>query len=489
MQTLSYADVKPSKSFYDFNSILKVVNVFLCTLTIYVYSIEGANEYVNTFTIVLAIIIALENIGMLFYEKRTSNPFIIILVFITTVFYIARVTTLVSIPSSETFDRDSITYIDLNYALIFIFFSNASIFFGFYISRVLNFKHVKIKRTTYSFGKTRNLLVILLFAILLVIIGSMGISLGGMIDFFVVTFFHSEVIFLFTFAFIAYHYENIPRIVLWIVILLILLFIFFVTIAGSRSGILTAGYLLLISILVVKQRFLVSKTIVLISLMLIPISIFLYIVSTFNRDLELKETNAANLFKLVIEENIFDWEKANFFLGKIYQRIGFLDYTTSLIKNKEKFTEVINPVYYTKSIIDNVLTPGFDIFNTTKASHTLGPLARGEVIPTRIEAEKIYNSDMMGVYGEYYVMFFGYPALVVIFLLAFGFQRIYDSLGIISLPTFMSKVLIVAIFYTWVNSFGSDWIAIELVSTISTAFLLKSFYYTHNKRKYYVYKS
>lgn len=487
MQTISYANIKSTKSFYDFNSILKFFNILLCIFTIYLYSIKGANEYVNTFTIILAIIITSENIGMLFYEKRRSNPFIIILVFITTVFYTARITTLVGIPISETFLRDSITFDDLNYALIFIFFCNASIFLGLYISKALNVKNINLIKTAYSPRKTRNLLVILSVAILLVIMGSMGFNFGGVVDFFVVTFFHSEVIYLFTFAFIAYHYENIPKLIRWLVILLILLFIFFVTIAGSRSGILTAGYLLLISNLVVKQRIRVSKTIVLSSLMLIPISVLLYIVSTFNRDLEIKETNAVNLFRLIKEENVFDGEKGNFFLGKIYQRIGFLDYTTSLIKNRENFSKVINPVYYTKSIIDNVLTPGFDIFNITKASHTLGPLARGEVMPTRIEAAEMYNSDMMGVYGEYYVMFFGYPALAVIFFLAFIFQRIYDTLGINSLPDNLYKVLVVTIFFTWVNSFGTDWIVIEFVTTICTAFFLKSFYYTHTKkREYYI---
>ena len=127
------AIAKKKKSMYDFNSILRGINIFLCLLSIYLHVSKGDNEYTNQTTIVLGVLLGMENIAMLIYEKKTNNPFLIILVFLITIFYLLRVCTLISVPFSEIFSRDSITVGDLNYALIFIILSNASMFFGFYL--------------------------------------------------------------------------------------------------------------------------------------------------------------------------------------------------------------------------------------------------------------------------------------------------------------------------------------------------------------------
>ncbi len=470
-----------TKSLYDFNSLLKIANIFLCILSVYLYSEEGNNEYVNIYTIILAVIIGLENIGMLFYEKRRRNPFILIIVFLSTVFYLTRITTLIAIPLSAIFERDSVTSYELNYALLFIILCNVSMFLGFYIRMSHKVKPENERQAKYSARKMRNVILIPLLMVIIMWLNSIGIAGGGLASFLIELFFHQQVLLLFSFVFLIYHYDDIPRKARWQVLFIMLGYVFFVSVSGSRSAILVIGILILISFLVVKKRVLVNKWIILTCLILIPISIFLYIFATFSRGLELRETNAISLLNLMNEQGFFDLERMHFFLGRIFERIGFLDFSASLIAQREKFSVVLNPIYYIKSIIDNVLTPGFDIFNTPRASHALGHVGVGQGIPTRDTIAESYQSDQMGIYGEYYVLFFGYPALVGFFFLAYIFQWLYDSFRTKNFfLACLYRVLLVNTFLLYMNSFGTDWVFFEFIGTVCTCLVFIRYYYSPN---------
>lgn len=482
MQAKSSA--KSKNSLYDFNTLLKYANIFLCALSAYLYSLNGDNEFVNIYTVVLAIIIGVENISMLFYEKKRRNPFIIIIVFLSTVFYLARITTLVAIPLSTIFERDSVTSGDLNYALIFIILSNASMFLGFYIRWVNSVKQENVIKAEYSTKKKRNMIVILIIMIMLLGLNSMQIGGGGLVSFLIEVFFHQQVILLFSFVFLFYYYDKISGRARLQIAIIILAFVFFVTLSGSRSGILGIGILLFMSMLVVRQKVLVSKWVILICVLMIPISIFLYIAATFNRGLEEKQTNAINVLKMMNEQKFLDKESVQFFLGRIFERIGFLDFSTSLIANSEKFSGVVNPIYYSKSIVDNVLTPGFDVFNTPRVSHALGHVALGQGIPTRDTIAESYQSDQMGIYGEYYILFFGYPAIVAFFFLAYIFQWVYDFFrkkGL--LFSYLCQVLVLNIFIIYMNSFGTDWLILEIMGHVATALFFVKYYNSSNNSK------
>ena len=470
---------KSTQSLYDFNSLLKVLNGFLCTLIVYLYTVEGDSEYLNIFTVFLAIVTGLQNIGMLFYEKRKRNPFIIIIVFLSTLFYLARIITLIIVPISAIFERDSVTPADLNNALLFIILSNSSMFFGFYIRRVRQVKPGNEIRAKYAVKKKRNMIMILMILILILGLNFMKLTGSGVVSFIIEIFFHEQVILLFSFVFLFYFYDTISGRARWQIGLILLAYIFLVTLSGSRSGILWIGIMMLISVLVVKQKILFSRWIILSCIVLIPISIFTYIVATFNRGLEVRETNAINVLNMIKEQGLLEKESIQLFLGRIFERIGFLDFSTSLIANREKFSGVVNPIYYSKSIVDNVLTPGFDVFNTPRVAHALGHVAVGQGIPTRDTIAESYQSDQMGIYGEYYLLFFGYPAVVVFFFLAYIFQSLYDFFR--TKPPFLSclyRVLLLNIFLLYMNSFGSDWVIFEILGTICTCLLFARYYYS-----------
>ena len=466
------------KKFIDFNSTLQLINGFFCILSIYLFGLKGYNEYINIFSIALALILGLVNIGMLYYEKKRRNPFIVIIIFISTIFYLGRVVTLVAYPLSVIFERDSVTVKDVNYALIFIILSNISMFIGFYLRKKNKKKSINKKKISeYSNLKTRNVIGIPLILIFIMWIQSFGIANGGMASFLIEIFFHQAVILLFSFIYIVYYFEDIPSRIRLQILFIIFSFVFFVTIGGSRGAILGILIIMLVSILVVKQKVLLSKKIIMLFLVLIPITVILYVIATFNRGLEVKEANLFTILNLMDEKNFINADTINFFLGRIFERIGFLDFSTCLIAKREIFSEVINPIYYLKSIVDHILTPGFDVFNTPRASHSLGHIAIGQEIPTKLTLAESYQSDQMGIYGEYYVMFRGYPALIIFFLMAYIFQWIYDSFNRENqLLSFLYKGLFLYLFYGYVNSFGSDWFLFEVVGTIFTGLVFNKYY-------------
>ena len=53
------------------------------------------------------------------------------------------------------------------------------------------------------------------------------------------------------------------------------------------------------------------------------------------------------------------------------ERIGFLDFSLDMIANAASYSTIINLKYYLKSIVDNILTPGFDIYDVPSATHAL----------------------------------------------------------------------------------------------------------------------
>ena len=86
---------------------------------------------------------------------------------------------------------------------------------------------------------------------------------------------------------------------------------------------------------------------------------------------------------------------------------------------------------------------------------------------------------MMGIYGEYYVMFYGYPALLVYFLFAFMIQRVYDTIKTKDqLQAYFYQTFCISVFFTWMNSFGSDWIMNEAVSLIFTGMFIHRYYHS-----------
>jgi len=470
--------MKTSKTLFDLNFLLRIANVLICGLCIYLFNIIDDCGIINVFTIVLVCFFAIENIGMLAYEKRKRNPFIIILVLVITVFYMARVATILHIPASASLYKSlfSPSATELNYALIFILLANAAMFAGFYCAEKFNEHRKKIVCKEDNFPQIKNAIIIIALVLSVSFFNVLNFELLGRLTGYIQTLLNRFTILLFTFTILAYHYNKISLRTRVLFMFIVTLIVILITLSGSRSGVLYVGMALLMGILVVKQKVMVSKKSVLVILILIPISIIFFATATFKQQQGIKDTITIEHLS-ILEESHAVYEIIEGYLPFIYYRLGFLDFSTELIANRQKFAQIINGKYYAESIVDNVLTPGFDVFDTPKASNALSYISRGEPVPDKDQIMSYYQSDQMGIYGEYYVFFNGYPALVVFFFMAFIIQRIFVNLQTANgLLTCIYRAVLLNLFYIWLNSFGLDWFVFDVVVAVITTFIFARFY-------------
>jgi hypothetical protein len=292
-----------------------------------------------------------------------------------------------------------------------------------------------------------------------------------------------EIILLIVFTALIYHYNNLSLKVRFFLIISIPLIIIFITLAGSRAGMLSILMLALFSLLAVNKNFKVSKNQILSSLILIPIAILLFIGATYIRDLgTVHNSTPLSILNTQFLQNHLKNKSLNDHVNTISYRLGFLDYSTELITLKTQFSKIINPEYYFKSIIDNALTPGFDIFDIPRSSHAINEIRNGKTIINKNQMGS-YRSDQMGIYGEYYVLFRGYPAIIVFFVIAFIFQKTYELLNRThSIKSCIYTAILLKFFYLHLNSYGIDWLFIDIVAAFLTVFLFGRFVFNSHKK-------
>jgi hypothetical protein len=446
---------------------------------LYFYFIFGDNKYIDIFTLFLLFILAIENIFMLSFEKRKRDPFVLLMVTIVTIFYMGRILTFMYNPYSPALDKNQyFTSFDLNYSLTFIILSNASIFLGLNAAkgRIL---YKEAMPSSQHNTKHRNIIILLLIAIIITFSNILPTEILGRVASYIQTFFiNCYLILLFTFVYIAINYKNIKPTYRTILLFLIIIFVLFNTLAGNRSGILTLAVFLMIASLSFKGTVILNKKAILIATILIPISIILFYIATYIRQISANRGIVSTQQLAIIKEsNIFDTEYNDYLNRTMFFRLGFLDPAADVIKNKERYSRIINIVYYFKSIIDNVLTPGFNVFDTPKVANSLRYIYRDLDLPKHEDIMAAYNSDMLTIYGEYYVLFGGYFALIIFFIISYIFKTIYLSVKSKDIFLFyLYRALILFIFYSWLNSFGLDWMMFDIISIFITVFLFKNFY-------------
>ena len=481
-----------TKNIYDLNSLLVIGNCCICVLAIILYYYKGNNQYVDIYTVILLCIFGAENLLILLYERKIRDPFIMILMVVVLIFYMTRIVTLLYDPYSLALDIHSATPNDLNYSLLFILLSNASIFLG-----LITAGGKIIYKQNESFDEypanPHNIIIILSFVIAISFYIPLSSHFISRFSGYVTSvFIKLHLIILFTFIYLLINYKKISRRYLTIFLILIAIFTILTTLHGSRSALLTLAYLLLIGFLSVKGDILFNKKAVFIGTVLIPLSVVLFVSATYIRWFDPGSRSVVSSYQINIlkESDILGSKKINILCRLMFYRMGFLDFATVVIRNRELYDKIINFQYYFKSIIDNVMSPGFNIFETPKVSNSMSFIARGQPIPNYKDVMAAYHSDMLTVYGEYYVLFLGYPDLIFLFLFSHIFKRIYLSIRSKDVFLFyMYRAIILYIFYMWLNSFGLDWMMFDLVGIIITVGLFKNFYKMRRKKGKPVYRS
>jgi hypothetical protein len=137
---------------------------------------------------------------------------------------------------------------------------------------------------------------------------------------------------------------------------------------------------------------------------------------------------------------------------------------------------VFNMAAYGRSIVDNLLTPGFDVYDQPKIGNALQFVYEDMGTPSKELISENYQSDQFDIHGELYALF-GYASLPLFFLIAFGLKRIYVR---VSSPSpfvlAMKRIVILSAFIKIVDSYGMDWTIIEMVPFVAAIFLYTLFF-------------
>lgn len=489
---LNHDPVKISgKGMYHLSSILQIVSMCIGLLAIVLYFNMGENEYINKYTILLACFLSLQNIGMLSYQKKTNDPFVFILVLIVTLFYLTRVSSLIYVPWSLALSRFPLTADDFNYSFLYICISNISIFAGLISVRGKSFIK-KIDTNKVKPAKLLPVLLILIFGLFSQYIYKVDIEvLTRIAGLFFGLFLYHGAILLLTVTYFVSNFENMPRSDKVALSLLFTVLIILLTLIGSRSAIITILTTLLCVLLSFNGVIKLRKHSLLAVPILIPLMTLSFFVATYLRDdgydpkttVTLARISTLKDITFIGSENISEGE-VKLIAAPIFDRAGYLSYAVDVITNHEEYSAVINFEYYLKSIVDNVLTPGFDIFETPRASNAFNRIYTGRAIPTKKEAAENYNSEMFTTYGEYYILFGGYWALIPLFIISFIFKKAYYSIDTQNIFLYyLYRSLILLVFHNWLISFGFDWMLGEVISFLITIFVLKRFYKMRIKRQ------
>jgi hypothetical protein len=472
----------PNKDNYDLHFLLVIVNVLLCITALALYVTAGPNQYIELRTVILLILLCSQNALMLLYGWIKREPFVLILVAITTAFYATRVVSLLYNPSSITFNRSVVTPSDINYLLMFIILSNVSIFLGLNATKQQIVYDENIPEDQRP-ARALFVIVILFSAIIIRYFGLLPASIFGRFSGYILfVFFRLHLIILFSLLYLIINFRRISIRSRFAILGLIVLFVLFNTITGSRSSLLTLAVMLLLGLLSVRGRIILNQKIILLAILFIPLSIFLYNLATCCRPfikvvsdvfseqkrLDVKKTEYFDVF------HQFDINQA---CQPVFDRMGFLDFSVDIIKHKDQYGRVINTKYYLKSIVDNCLTPGFNVFGTPRTENALKYIYGDLLSPTHQDIENAYHADMLTIYGEYHILFGQYPALLVFFICSYVFKRIYLSIKSENIfLLFLYRAIVLFIFYGWLNSFGTDWFVFDLISILITVFLYQNFY-------------
>ncbi len=467
--------------YFDLNVLLKWSNVFLCFLGVLMYIIAGGNRYIDANTIFLFCMLCVEDLIFLSYEKRNRDPFILILTVFVTVFYAARIVTLLHAPYSVVLNRNTnFSSFDMNHVLLFIISANVAIFFGIICARGRFIRRQDVHLEDQKQLHPSRVVGLLLAGIIVTFFGVFPESIFGRLSFYaVVIFFNIWIILLFAFVYLMLNYENISKLYKWGIICLLIIFVIAHTLIGSRQSLFVLMILFIIAFLAVRGSIKLHFKVILTAVLFIPITVILFISATYIRAMERNPTVVSlDRFNLVMgaRNDIFSSDKINIAKQRIFDRMGYLDYSADAIMNRDKWERIVSFDYYFKSIIDNCLTPGFDVFDAPRVAHAMRCITLNIPEPTHDDTRRAYNSDMITLYGDYYILFNGYLALIIFFAIAFLLKAAFNlTKSNIVLFYYLKRAIVIYIFYLWLTDFGIDWMVFDLIKIAIMYILLMIF--------------
>ncbi len=467
------------------NDMLSFVNVIAFTLIFYALFFEQSideNPYIDKLSLILGLLLCGQTQILLYLEKRNTDPFILVLTYVTTVYYSLRLFTLNLYPYSTVFDRvGEYGPADSNISLLIILVGNTCLAAGLFSKKlglnalinVDNYKPIQPKLGTLI------IIFIVSFNVLISLNNSENnVSLIGLI----ILFFSPVNIFIILATYVYIFRLDIKFFYKLSLIAIALILLAIQTIGGSRSGLLTYINYMFFFTIVFMPFFRIKLSAAIYAFSLIPVvlflSIYIFVYATISRgETQTSGANMSVVQQLNVINEIAQSDQASSTLesmkGLMFARAGFFDFTSEIIAHRKIYGEIFTLESYFKSIIDNVLTPGFDIFDYPKIGLGISQVSRGVVPLSKKGTIDAYQSDQISLIAETFSLF-GYISFVVLFLVGRFFKSIYSkSFNSSPFNLALKRVFLIIIFYSALLSFGLDWLLLDAIVLALTIIFFK----------------
>lgn len=472
--------MQPKLKHVEINKLLQFVNFFIFICTFIYYCNNGLPTLLNEFSLLLYALLITQIGVFLIYEKLRANPFVILLSFINIFFISTRIFT---IQYNEIFDYSGVLNRisfakaeDINNALMYIIASNLVIFLG-----LLGYKNSS-NMNEPSMGSavrlhSKRLKSFNVLFLILIIFSLIGMSAGGILGILNYIFSPFNAL-LISIYFLHDHKSSIAENKKKKIILIFLIFVYLIilTVNGSRAALILFAQLYIYCALA-AGRLKISRRLLIFSPLAIILAIYLFGAATAMRAISFAEPDGNLIervrhgYEFISSRDVSD----DLILAAVpaFDRAGFLDPTVDLMKNAEHYRDVISLTSEFKSIIDSALTPGFDIFNISKMSNALSGVYNDEPARFNRDNDLTYQSDQLNIYGEYYLIFYGWLSLPFMYFSAFAFTKVYNK--VCSIKSRELRIIcasyVLSVFYNWVISYGLDWIITYILLDVVSLYL------------------
>ena len=458
------------------NGILRLCNGVVACLIFSGFFREEltGHPYMDWLTLFLGLALCLQTHIVLMMERRSPDPFVLIMTYLLTVFYALRIFTLLLYPVQDVFERFTYGPSDSNYALLYILAVNTFIYAGLYNVKLRDAAVIEIGG--YQPVRPRIGVALFIFSLLFAQFGQSILpeAVAPFINLIYNNFLTPNIVLMVLAAYVIVFRNCLPSIYSKIVLSGAVMILVLQTLAFSRSGFLTFADNLLIVILALLPTLRLPRKYVLIGFTLIPFllatAFTIYALSTTSRMWKGDEGSTLTEKVEILQasrEILRNDPRTDFFIGRIVSRMGYFDFSAEIIANSDDYAGVFTVGSYFKSIVDNLLTPGFDVFDQPKISNSLKYAysnSLGDASKSNeTNAVGVYHTDHFGLYGEMYGLF-NYASLLVVYFIAYLLKSAFRYKGKLSPRVIaLNRVFILWIFFQWMNSFGLDWILINLV--------------------------
>jgi hypothetical protein len=464
----------------EFTSILSIANLGIFVLLVVTYASAPVSEYLNAETVILAGCLALQTQVALVVERQRRDPFVVLLAFIMVGYYSLRFLTLLLLPFSFVLDRFPYTPSDSNRALLFILLANTCMYAGFLL--VHGVADVRVAVGAWRARAPHRTFILVLLAVAFVysrgtVWSSDGLPRGLQ---FVFVFLGQSFILLMALAYYIVFRNSLSRTFSLALLSALLAEMLLHTLSGSRSAIVVVLQNAIVVMLAFAGGLRFRRRTVIVGLAATPVFL-LVLVASFTISTYVRAFGGNQAFSvtsaLELSQSAGDRLTKEYALESglpvIVSRAGFFDYSAEVIAHAAEYERIVNVPAYVRSIVDNLLTPGFDLFDQPKISNALRFAYADLGEPSKIVSSEEYQSDQLGLYGELYLLF-GYASLPLFLLGAMVMKKAYCSIRCADpFQLTIRRVIVLTMFAVAINSFGLDWLVMDLVPLVASLFLYR----------------